>query len=53
MTMVASSFGGLVLKSFMVEIHIHVYQKETNNLDVKAQNYWERILNVFSRCGVL
>ncbi len=38
MTMVASSFGGLVLKNFMVEIHKHVYQKQTNNLDVKAQN---------------
>jgi len=38
MTMVASSLQGLVFKSFMVEIHKHVYQKQTNNLDVKAQN---------------
>jgi len=47
MTMVASSFGGLVLKSFVVEIHKHVYQKQTNNLDVKAQNCCEKILNFF------
>jgi hypothetical protein len=28
----------------MVEIHKHVYQKQTNNLDVKAQNWCEKIL---------
>jgi len=33
--MVAYSFGGLVLKSFVVEMHKHVYQKQTNNLDDK------------------
>jgi hypothetical protein len=42
MTMVASSFGGLVLKSFVVEIRKHVYQKQMNNLDVKAQNCCEK-----------
>jgi hypothetical protein len=47
MTMVASSFRGLVLKSFMVEIHKHVYQKQTNNLNVKAQNCCEKFLNFF------
>jgi hypothetical protein len=31
MAMVASSFRGLVLKSFMVEMHKHVYQKQMNN----------------------
>jgi len=51
MTMVASSFEGLVLKSFMGEIHKHVYQKQTNNLDVKAQNCCEKFLNFFK--GVL
>jgi predicted glycosyltransferase len=31
----------------MVEIHKHVYQKQTNNLDVKAQNCCEKFLNFF------
>jgi hypothetical protein len=44
MAMVAYSFRGLVLKSFMVEMHKHVYQKQTNNLDVKTQNCCEKIL---------
>jgi hypothetical protein len=35
--MVAYSFGGLVLKSLVVEMHKHVQQKIMNNLDVKAQ----------------
>jgi len=35
--MVAYSFGGLVLKSLVVEMHKHVYQKQNNNLDIKAQ----------------
>ncbi|CAK9197701.1 unnamed protein product [Sphagnum troendelagicum] len=42
--MVAYSFGGLVLKSLVVEMHKRVYQKQTNNLDVKAQNCCEKIL---------
>jgi hypothetical protein len=36
--MVAYSFGGLVLKSLVVEMHKHVYQKQMTNLDVKTQN---------------
>jgi hypothetical protein len=42
--MVAYSFGGLVLKSLVVEMHKHVYQKQTNNLDVKVQNCCEKFL---------
>jgi hypothetical protein len=42
--MVAYSFGGLVLKSLVVEMHKHVYQKQTNNLDAKAQNCCEKFL---------
>ncbi len=38
MTMVAYSFRGLVLKSLVVEIHKHVYQKQMTNLDVKTKN---------------
>jgi hypothetical protein len=36
--MVAYSFGGLVLKSLVVEMHKHVYQKQSTILDVKTQN---------------
>jgi len=36
--MVAYSFGGLVLKSLVVEMHKHVHQKQMINLDVKTQN---------------
>ncbi|CAM6049815.1 unnamed protein product [Sphagnum compactum] len=36
--MVAYSFGGLVLKSLVVEMHKHAYQKQMTNLDVKTQN---------------
>jgi hypothetical protein len=42
--MVAYSFGGLVLKSLVVEMHKHVYQTKTNNLDIKTQNCCEKIL---------
>jgi hypothetical protein len=42
--MVAYSFGGLVLKSLVVEMHKHVYQKQINKLDVKTQNCCEKIL---------
>jgi hypothetical protein len=42
--MVAYSFGGLVLKSLVVEMHKLVYQKPTNNLDVKVQNCCEKFL---------
>jgi hypothetical protein len=42
--MVAYSFGGLVLKSLVVEMHKQVYQKQINNLDVKVQNCCEKFL---------
>ncbi len=42
--MVAYSFGGLVLKSLVVEMHKHVYQKKMNHLDVEAQNCCEKFL---------
>ncbi len=42
--MVAHSFGGLVLKSLVVEMHKHVYQKRTNNLDVNVQECCEKFL---------
>jgi hypothetical protein len=42
--MVAYSFGGLVLKTLVVEMHKHVYQKQKNNLDVKAQKLCEKFL---------
>jgi hypothetical protein len=45
--MVAYSFGGLVLKSLVVEMHKHVYQQPMNNLDVKVQKCCERFLNFF------
>ncbi|CAM6013408.1 unnamed protein product [Sphagnum balticum] len=45
--MVAYSFGGLVLKSLVVEMHKHVYQQQTNNLDVKAQKCCEKFLKNF------
>jgi hypothetical protein len=42
--MVAYSFGGLVLKSLVVEMHKHVYQKQKNKLDVKAHINCEKFL---------
>ncbi|KAH9567676.1 hypothetical protein CY35_03G037500 [Sphagnum magellanicum] len=45
--MVAHSFGGLVLKTLVVEMHKHVYQQQTNNLDVKVQKCCERFLKNF------
>ncbi|CAK9221165.1 unnamed protein product [Sphagnum troendelagicum] len=42
--MVAYSFGGLVLKSLVVEMHKHVSQQQTNNLDVKVQKGCEKFL---------
>ncbi len=45
--MVAYSFGGLVLKSLVVEMHKHVYQKQMTNLDVKTQNYCLKFLKNF------
>jgi len=40
--MVAYTFGGVVLKSLVVKMHKHMYQKQTNNLDVKVQNCCEK-----------
>ncbi|CAM6013788.1 unnamed protein product, partial [Sphagnum balticum] len=45
--MVAYSFGGLVLKSLVVEMHKHVYQQQINNLDVKVQKCCEKFLKNF------
>ncbi|CAK9872812.1 unnamed protein product [Sphagnum jensenii] len=42
--MVAYSFGGLVLKSLVVEMHKHVYQRQGNKLDVKTHVYCEKFL---------
>jgi hypothetical protein len=42
--MVAYSFGGFVLKSLVVEMYKHVYQKQMINLDVKTQNCCENFL---------
>jgi hypothetical protein len=42
--MVAYSFGGLVFKSLVVEMHKHVSQKKMTNLDVKIRNCCEKIL---------
>jgi len=42
--MVAYSFGGLVLKSLVVEMYKHVYQRQTNDLDVITQNCCEKFL---------
>jgi hypothetical protein len=45
--MVAYSFGGLVLKSLVVEMHKHkrVCQKQITKLDVKRQNCCKKFLN--------
>ncbi len=42
--MVAYSFGGLVLKSLVVEMRKHVYQKQKNELDVKTHFYCDKLL---------
>jgi hypothetical protein len=42
--MVAYSFGGLVLKSLVVEMRKHKYQKQRNNLDVKTQICCDKFL---------
>jgi hypothetical protein len=42
--MVAYSFGGLVLKSLVIEMHKHVYQMQMTNLDVKTKNCCEKFL---------
>ncbi|CAM6061915.1 unnamed protein product [Sphagnum tenellum] len=42
--LIAYSFGGLVLKSLVVEMHKHVHQKQKTNLDAKTQNCCEKFL---------
>ncbi|CAN5967811.1 unnamed protein product, partial [Sphagnum jensenii] len=42
--MVAYSFGGLVLKSLVVEMHKQVYQKQMINLEVKTKNCCKKFL---------
>jgi hypothetical protein len=42
--MVAYSFGGLVLKSLVVEMHKHAHQKQMTDLDVKTQNCCLKVL---------
>jgi hypothetical protein len=43
--LIAYSFGGLVLKSLVVEAHKHVYQKPKNDLDDEIQKCCETFLN--------
>jgi len=43
--LVAYSFGGLVLKSLVIEAHKHVYQRQVNNLDVEIQKCCKTFLN--------
>jgi len=51
--MVAYSFRSLVLKSLMVEMHKHVYQKQMIKLDVEVQNCCVNCLKNLKACGVL
>jgi hypothetical protein len=44
-TLVAYSFGGLVLKSLVVEAHKRLYQRLTNRLDDKIQKCCKTFLN--------
>ncbi|CAK9235862.1 unnamed protein product [Sphagnum troendelagicum] len=43
--LIAYSFGGLVLKSLVVEAHKHVHQKPRNSLDEKVHKCCETFLN--------
>ncbi len=45
MALVAYSFGGLVLKSLVVEAHKHVYQRSKNVLDDEIHKCCETFLN--------
>jgi len=45
--MVAYSFGGLVLKSLVVEMHKHAHQKPMTILEIKTQNCCLKFLNFF------
>ncbi len=43
--LIACSFGGLVLKSLVVETHKHVYQRPKNGLDDKIHKCCKTFLN--------
>jgi len=45
--LIAYSFGGLVLKSLVVEAHKHVYQRPRNGLDNEIQKCCKIFLNNF------
>jgi hypothetical protein len=52
MVMVTYSLS-LVLKSLVVAMHKHVYQKQMNKLDVEVQNCCVNFLKNLKACGVL
>ncbi|CAK9235043.1 unnamed protein product [Sphagnum troendelagicum] len=43
--LVAYSFGGLVLKSLVVEVHKHVHQRSRNDLDDEVHKFCKTFLN--------
>ncbi len=45
MALVAYSFGGLVLKSLVVEVHKHVRQRPRNDLDDEVHKCCKTFLN--------
>ncbi len=45
MALVAYSFGGLVLKSLVVEVHKHVHQRSRNDLDDQVHKCCKMFLN--------
>ncbi len=45
MALVAYSFGGLVLKSLVVEAHKHVYERRRNDLDDEVHKCCKTFLN--------
>ncbi len=45
MALVAYSFGGLVLKSLVVEVHKHAYQRRKNDLDDEVHKCCKTFLN--------
>ncbi len=45
MALIAYSFGGLILKSLVVETHKHVHQRARNNLDDEVHRCCKTFLN--------
>jgi triacylglycerol esterase/lipase EstA (alpha/beta hydrolase family) len=43
--LVAHSFGGLILKSLVVEVHKHVHQRRKNDLDDEIHKCCETFFN--------